>query len=83
MKTATLRGMELAYHDEGAGQALLLIHAFPLNSAMWRRQIAELSANCRVIAPDLRGSREPARRRRCQLGPESPTIWSLCSIRLV
>jgi pimeloyl-ACP methyl ester carboxylesterase len=32
-----------------------LIHAFPLNSAMWQRQIAALAGACRVLAPDLRG----------------------------
>jgi pimeloyl-ACP methyl ester carboxylesterase len=60
MNTATVNGIEIAYHDEGAGQPLLLVHAFPLSSAMWVRQIAGLAPRCRVIAPDLRGFGETA-----------------------
>jgi 3-oxoadipate enol-lactonase len=55
MKTATINGIAMAYYDVGAGQPLLLIHAFPLSSAMWDRQIAALAEEYRVIAPDLRG----------------------------
>ncbi|MFL5806590.1 MAG: alpha/beta fold hydrolase [Roseiflexaceae bacterium] len=55
MPTATVNGVQLAYRDEGAGRPLLLIHAFPLNSAMWERQIGPLARHYRVIAPDLRG----------------------------
>jgi pimeloyl-ACP methyl ester carboxylesterase len=61
MNTATVNGIAITYHDEGAGEPLLLIHAFPLNSAMWVRQIAGLAPRCRVIAPDLRGFGETAR----------------------
>ncbi|MFN7133782.1 MAG: alpha/beta fold hydrolase [Myxococcales bacterium] len=45
----------LAYEDTGAGPPLLLLHAFPLSSAMWQAQRASLSARFRVLAPDLRG----------------------------
>lgn len=55
MKTATINGIELAYRDEGSGEALLLVHAFPLSGAMWERQIEGLASQRRVIAPDLRG----------------------------
>jgi 3-oxoadipate enol-lactonase len=61
MKTAHINGIELAYRDEGAGQPILLIHAFPLNSAMWERQIAEFAPRQRLIAPDLRGFGQSAR----------------------
>ncbi|MBK9713237.1 MAG: alpha/beta fold hydrolase [Kouleothrix sp.] len=61
MNTATVNGIEIAYHDEGAGLPMLLVHAFPLSSAMWVRQIAGLGPRCRVIAPDLRGFGETAR----------------------
>jgi pimeloyl-ACP methyl ester carboxylesterase len=61
MNTAAINGIEMAYHDEGDGQALLLVHAFPLSSAMWVRQIAALAPRCRVLAPDLRGFGETAR----------------------
>jgi pimeloyl-ACP methyl ester carboxylesterase len=55
MQTTTVNDIQLAYRDEGAGRALLLIHAFPLGGAMWERQITALSSRFRVIAPDLRG----------------------------
>ena len=45
----------MEWRDRGEGDALLLIHGFPLNSAMWGAQLARLSADRRVIAPDLRG----------------------------
>jgi 3-oxoadipate enol-lactonase len=46
--------------------ALLLLHGFPLDSRMWRAQVAELGDLRQVLAPDLPGhgrssDREPAR----------------------
>jgi pimeloyl-ACP methyl ester carboxylesterase len=61
MKTATINGIDIAYRDEGTGQALLLVHAFPRHSATWEHQIAALSPHHRVIAPDLRGLGSTAR----------------------
>ena len=55
MKTATVNGIELAYRDEGTGEPLLLVHAYPLSGAIWERQIEGLASHYRVIAPDLRG----------------------------
>jgi 3-oxoadipate enol-lactonase len=43
------------YVDMGAGPAVLLLHAFPLNLTMWEPQFEPLSAAFRVIAPDIRG----------------------------
>ena len=45
----------LSYVDEGSGPVVLLIHAFPLNRAMWAPQITELRKRFRIIAPDLPG----------------------------
>lgn len=59
--SATINGVELAYRDQGTGEAILLIHAFPLSSAMWEDQIDALSTRFRVIAPDLRGFGATAR----------------------
>ncbi len=39
----------------GGGDPLVLLHAFPLHSAMWAPQLACLSSGRRVIAPDLKG----------------------------
>ncbi len=55
MPTVIISGAKLFYRDEGEGQPLLLIHAFPLNSMMWESQIAALAPSMRVIAPDLPG----------------------------
>lgn len=68
MPTAKINGAELFYHDEGSGQVLLLVHAFPLNSAMWEPQIATFASRLRVIAPDLPGFG------RSELGQRSITL---------
>src|SRR5258705_2177611 len=48
--------MAKAYDDLGEGPAIILLHGFPFNRAMWREQIEFLSARgYRVVAPDLRG----------------------------
>jgi pimeloyl-ACP methyl ester carboxylesterase len=50
-----LKSGNISYQDQGKGPAVLLIHAFPLNSRMWESEIAALSGRFRVIAPDVRG----------------------------
>ncbi len=56
IKRIACGGVELAVQDTGSGaDALLLVHAFPLNRRMWAPQIAALSGELRCIAPDLRG----------------------------
>lgn len=55
MKTIRCGAVDLQTIDEGSGSPVLLVHGFPLNHAMWRLQIEELSREYRVIAPDLRG----------------------------
>ncbi len=52
---ATINGIQLSYTDQGQGDPLVFIHAFPLSSAMWEPQVREFSKNHRVIALDLRG----------------------------
>ena len=41
--------------DEGRGDPVVLLHAFPLEGSMWDAQRAELAATYRVIIPDFRG----------------------------
>ncbi|MCB2206479.1 alpha/beta hydrolase [bacterium] len=43
------------YTDDGSGLPLLFIHAFPLNSSMWRAQRRDLSTFYRVLTYDLPG----------------------------
>ena len=45
----------ISYNRTGSGEPLVLLHAFPLSSAMWMSQREELAASCRVITPDQRG----------------------------
>ncbi len=51
----SVRGVEMAYDEEGRGDAFVLLHGFPFDRSMWREQSEVLSAGFRVIAPDLRG----------------------------
>ncbi|MFI0422159.1 alpha/beta fold hydrolase [Spongiactinospora sp. 9N601] len=47
--------MHLYSRSAGSGVPVVLLHAFPLSSAMWLAQREGLAASCRVITPDLRG----------------------------
>ncbi|HYG69261.1 MAG TPA: alpha/beta fold hydrolase, partial [Anaeromyxobacteraceae bacterium] len=60
MPLANVNGTKLRYEDTGAADGarrdvLLLLHAFPLSSGMWSRQVASLGGRFRVLAPDFRG----------------------------
>ncbi len=48
-------GEKLAYVEEGAGPALLMVHSLGANSCMWRDQVAALKDRFRCIAFDCRG----------------------------
>jgi pimeloyl-ACP methyl ester carboxylesterase len=58
LKSMTIHGDNVAYRDEGAGEALLLIHGMGGSSQTWRDVIPELARKYRVIAPDLLGHGE-------------------------
>ncbi|MEU6753277.1 alpha/beta hydrolase [Spirillospora sp. NPDC046719] len=47
--------VQLYARDVGTGTPLVLLHAFPLSSAMWLEQRQGLANRFRVITPDLRG----------------------------
>jgi pimeloyl-ACP methyl ester carboxylesterase len=51
----SIEGRAVRYLDTGAGEPILLLHAFPLSSALWTPQLASVPAGWRIIAPDLRG----------------------------
>jgi len=55
MKSIDIGDITLRVLDRGSGVPLLLVHGFPLDHSMWRRQIDFFSEHCRMIAPDLRG----------------------------
>ena len=55
MSEVNISDNALAHADVGRGLPVVLLHAFPLNRAMWEPQIAALFGECRCIVPDLRG----------------------------
>jgi pimeloyl-ACP methyl ester carboxylesterase len=56
MSLIDIPGAHLNVVDVGQGPPILFAHGFPLDHAMWRFQIDELShSGFRCIAPDLRG----------------------------
>ena len=55
MPEFTHQGRRIHFLDEGRGLPVLLLHAFPLSSEMFRPQIEALASQCRILAPDLRG----------------------------
>jgi pimeloyl-ACP methyl ester carboxylesterase len=72
MKTI-VNGITMAYEENGAGPAVLLIHGFPLCRRMWRFQVELLAeAGYRVITPDLRGFGESE----ATDGPYSMTLFA-------
>ena len=52
---ARVAGTELAYDVRGRGDAVLLLHAFPLGGAMWDAQAEALAARFQVVRFDARG----------------------------
>jgi pimeloyl-ACP methyl ester carboxylesterase len=49
-------GLTFEVAEEGAGTPVVLLHGFPDTSALWRHQVAALTAaGFRTIAPDMRG----------------------------
>jgi pimeloyl-ACP methyl ester carboxylesterase len=49
-------GIDMAVHEQGDGEPVLLLHGFPELAYSWRHQMPALAAaGCRAIAPDLRG----------------------------
>src|SRR5688500_6226536 len=55
MPTRTIGNAAMHYEESGAGNPLVLLHGFPLDSRIFDAQREALSDAYRVIAPDLRG----------------------------
>ena len=55
MRVVELDGRRLATWDRGEGTPLLFIHGVGTSGALWQSDLAELSADCRVIVYDRRG----------------------------
>jgi len=53
---ARANGIRIAYYEQGAGPAVILLHGFPELAFSWRHQMPALAAaGFRAIAPDQRG----------------------------
>jgi pimeloyl-ACP methyl ester carboxylesterase len=52
---AVINGTRLSWREEGAGEPILFVHAFPFQSGFWDQQLIALPPGWRAIAPDLRG----------------------------
>ncbi|MGY4712029.1 alpha/beta fold hydrolase [Mycolicibacterium sp. CBM1] len=63
LKYLDLHGDQVAYLDEGKGEAILLLHGMAGSSQTWRSVIGPLSRKYRVIAPDLLGHGNSAKPR--------------------
>ncbi len=50
-----VNGIDLAYRDIGAGPVLVLLHGFSGTGVSWDPYLEDLSAEFRLIVPDLRG----------------------------
>lgn len=48
-------GVRLAYTDQGTGLPLVFVHGFGGSGKAWRRQVAALSGEFRLVTVDLRG----------------------------
>jgi len=55
MKWIAVANSGLAVLDQGSGPPVVFLHGFPLDHQMWDAQVAALTADYRVIVPDLRG----------------------------
>ena len=52
---ARLGGARLGFDDRGRGEAVVLLHAFPLDRRMWEALALDLAHAARVITLDFRG----------------------------
>ena len=55
MPVSHANGIEIAYDVEGAGPALVMIHALPFDRHLWQFQTAAFCERFACIAMDLRG----------------------------
>lgn len=51
----TVNGKQMAYHDVGAGDAVVFLHGNPTSSYLWRDVVPHVSGMARCVVPDLIG----------------------------
>jgi haloalkane dehalogenase len=54
-KTIDVLGHEMAYHERGSGDPIVLLHGNPTSSYLWRDVVPALEGSGRCIVPDLIG----------------------------
>jgi pimeloyl-ACP methyl ester carboxylesterase len=54
-KSITFKNANISFSDEGKGNAIVLIHGFLENAAMWKEVVPELSKRNRIVTFDLLG----------------------------
>ena len=54
-KFCSVLGKQMAYVDEGEGDAIVFLHGNPTSSFLWRNVMPHLAGHGRCIAPDLIG----------------------------
>jgi len=54
-QTIEVLGHQMAYHERGAGDPIVLLHGNPTSSYLWRNVVPHLEASGRCIVPDLIG----------------------------
>ncbi|MCB1012841.1 MAG: haloalkane dehalogenase [Microthrixaceae bacterium] len=59
--TMNVNGLEMAYHESGQGESVVLLHGNPTSSYLWRNIIPHISGRYRCIAPDLIGMGDSAK----------------------
>lgn len=55
MASEKINGFEFHYTEQGRGEAIVLLHGYPLDGRVWDAVARPLAERYRVIVPDLRG----------------------------
>ena len=61
MKYITVKGLKMAYQEEGEGAPIVFLHGNPTSSYLWRNVIPHLKGLGRCLVPDLIGMGESDR----------------------
>ena len=71
-KKIEILGYEMAYHERGSGDPIVLLHGNPTSSYLWRDVVPHLEGAGRCIVPDLIGMGDSEKLR--DPGPDSYTF---------
>ena len=58
MKYITVKGLKMAYQEEGEGPPIVFLHGNPTSSYLWRNVVPHLKGLGRCLVPDLIGMGE-------------------------